>query len=211
MDKPFFRHGGARPAVLLAIAAAHMGLIFAFGSLTSRSEVATDTPALEVSLSMEARPHIEAPPIALRFVEPALPAIEPPLIPLPEEPMRRNAISVTRAESTPSQTYAGKTITIDDVAYLKPPRPHYPAESRRCREQGLVLLRVMIDELGHVVSIDIQRSSGHARLDAAARDAVERALFRPYLENGVARTVLATIPIEFNWKPRGGESGPRRS
>lgn len=200
-----------RPAALLAIAAAHAGLIGLVGPLTSRPVPTADLPPLEVSLSLEKQPEIAAPPVVPRLVEPAPPAIELPLVQWPEEPAPGNAISVTQARSAPQPASApqNRAITVDDVAYLEPPRPRYPAESRRSGERGLVLLRVTIDERGRAVRIEIQQSSGHARLDAAARAAVEHALFRPYLEDGVARTVLATIPIEFNFKPRGQE-GQRR-
>jgi protein TonB len=65
------------------------------------------------------------------------------------------------------------------------------------REQGLVVLRVVIDERGEASSIEIETSSGHARLDDAARDAVLRAAFRPYVEDGEPRRALVLIPIEF--------------
>jgi protein TonB len=91
---------------------------------------------------------------------------------------------------------------VTDVAYVEAPQPRYPPESRRSGEEGLVVLRVLINELGRAARIDIERSSGHQRLDEAARAAVQRALFRPYVENGVARMALATIPIEFTWKSR---------
>jgi protein TonB len=58
---------------------------------------------------------------------------------------------------------------------------------RRAREEGLVILRVVIDHTGRVVSVDIQRSSGHPRLDEAPRNAVAAALFKPYVADGVGR------------------------
>jgi hypothetical protein len=38
---------------------------------------------------------------------------------------------------------------------------------------------------------------------------VERALFRPYVENGVARVAMAKIPIEFRWKSRAAQRAGR--
>jgi protein TonB len=99
---------------------------------------------------------------------------------------------------------------ISDVAYLDPPRPLYPPESRRSGEQGLVVLRVLVDESGHVAKIEVERSSGFARLDDAARKAVAEAQFRPYVENGVPRQALAVVPIEFTWKSHAA-SNSRRS
>lgn len=66
---------------------------------------------------------------------------------------------------------------MSDVAHLVRPAPRYPPESRRIREQGLVILRVLIDESGHAKTIEVYRSSGHPRLDEAARSAVARAVW----------------------------------
>ena len=65
-------------------------------------------------------------------------------------------------------------------------------------EQGMVVLRVLIDEQGVACSIEIETSSGSARLDHAAREAVERAAFRPYIEDGSPRRAFVLIPIEFS-------------
>ncbi len=60
-----------------------------------------------------------------------------------------------------------------------------------------MLLQVLIDTLGHAKEVQIHQSSGHEELDAAAREAVLAAAFRPYVENGVARNALVIVPIEF--------------
>lgn len=200
-----------RPAAFVAIAAVHFALLAGIGPSASRVSTVGPGAPIEVTLSTETRLPDPAPKVDPAWKEPVLPSIEPPLIEIRDAPPPLNAITVAATESPPGiESAPARIVTVAEVAYLTPPRPHYPAESRRSGEQGLVLLRVMIDELGRAARIEIQRSSGYARLDAAARDAVEHAVFRPYLEDGVARTVFATIPIEFNWKPRGAE-GSRRS
>jgi periplasmic protein TonB len=60
-----------------------------------------------------------------------------------------------------------------------------------------VLLRVLVDALGRPAQVQLERSSGYARLDEAARAAVQKALFRPYELNGVAQPAQVLIPIEF--------------
>jgi TonB family protein len=44
----------------------------------------------------------------------------------------------------------------------------------------------------------VERSSGYERLDTAAREAVEKFLFRPYEVNGVAQPAQVLIPIGFD-------------
>jgi protein TonB len=88
-------------------------------------------------------------------------------------------------------------VEISTVEYVRPPEPRYPPASRAAREAGLVLLRVLVDERGRAQDVSVLKSSGHRRLDDAARTAVRRALFKPYVEGGVARAAVVTVPIEF--------------
>jgi protein TonB len=84
-----------------------------------------------------------------------------------------------------------------NLAYASPVQPRYPPGSVRAREEGTVLLRVLVDETGVPQRIEIERSSGHARLDSAAREAVSRARFRPVLRNGKAIPAWGVVPIAF--------------
>jgi len=69
---------------------------------------------------------------------------------------------------------------------------------RRQGEAGRVTLRVLIDEQGRPAELRVQSSSGYARLDEAALEALRDARFRPYAENGVAQRVWALVPIHFD-------------
>jgi protein TonB len=60
------------------------------------------------------------------------------------------------------------------------------------------VLRVLVDAFGRPAQIDVERSSGYSRLDAAARTAVEKFLFRPYEVNGIAQPAQVLIPIGFD-------------
>ena len=84
-----------------------------------------------------------------------------------------------------------------NLAYASPVQPRYPPGSVRAREEGTVLLRVLVDASGVPQRIEIERSSGHARLDSAAREAVLRARFRPVLRNGEAIPAWGVVPIAF--------------
>jgi protein TonB len=86
---------------------------------------------------------------------------------------------------------------IDSVEYVRAPPPVYPRESQRKREHGTVVLRVLVDALGRPAQIQVEHSSGHERLDTAARDAVAKFLFRPYEVDGIAKPAQVLIPIGF--------------
>lgn len=87
---------------------------------------------------------------------------------------------------------------VSGVEYIDPPQPVYPPIAKRMREEGTVLLRVLINEKGRAEGIEIQRTSGSPRLDEAARLAALRARFKPHLEDGRAIAVYALVPINFS-------------
>jgi protein TonB len=83
------------------------------------------------------------------------------------------------------------------VEYIQKPQPEYPAASKRMGEAGQVMLRVLVNDKGRPESVQIQKSSGFTRLDEAARQAVLRARFKPYTEDGKPIPVYAIVPIGF--------------
>lgn len=100
------------------------------------------------------------------------------------------AVAVTAIPAPPKTISSG-------VEYLSPPQPEYPVLSRRRGEEGKVVLRALINLKGRPDSVEIQTSSGSVRLDEAARQAVQRAVFKPHLEDGKTVAVYAIVPIKF--------------
>src|SRR5262245_28492069 len=200
----------SRAGAWLVIGAVHVALIYVVTNWAP-IRVALDATPIEASIvDVPVTPAEPPPPPVPQLEQPVLPVIEQPLVTISEEPPP-NAITVVVAEQPPAPTpVAASPRVVTDVAYIEPPQPKYPPESRRSGEEGLVVLRVLINEIGSVARIDIERSSGHTRLDDAACAAVKRARFRPYVENGVPRMALATIPIEFNWKSRRADKSTSR-
>ncbi len=77
-------------------------------------------------------------------------------------------------------------------------KPEYPAASKRLEEEGTVLLRFMIDQSGKVVESRIETSSGHARLDEAARAALSQCQFKPGTADGVPERSWASL--KYVWR-----------
>ena len=111
-------------------------------------------------------------------------------------PARAAAATASAGPVAPSGPVQPRTVTTG-VEYLQPPRPEYPALSRRLGEAGTVMLRILISERGRAERADIHKSSGVPRLDEAARQAALRAVFKPYTENGRPIPVYAILPISF--------------
>ena len=60
-----------------------------------------------------------------------------------------------------------------------------------------MVLKVAIDESGRSGQITVQKSSGFARLDEAAIDAIRRAQFKAHFEDGKPLAVFVIVPISF--------------
>jgi protein TonB len=84
-----------------------------------------------------------------------------------------------------------------DAAYLNNPRPAYPPMSRKLREEGTVLLRAYVLPEGSAQTVEIKRSSGSARLDRAALEAVRQWRFAPARRGRSTVAAWVVIPVTF--------------
>jgi len=94
----------------------------------------------------------------------------------------------------------GVTRQIHAVEYLRAPVLEYPSASRRFREQGRVVLRVLVGADGQAVRIELVEPSAFERLNDAAIEAARRALYKPHTEDGVAQPAWALVALSFQLK-----------
>ena len=192
----------SRGTVGAGILVAHVALVAA---LVSAGVIKTSTIVSPVSVTFlqQEEKRVERPTVD----QPVLTPVHQVLIPPPEVVVEMEPSSTAIAASVvdaphppPAASAAGSAVIpeMSEVAYLVQPAPRYPVESRRIREQGLVMLRVLIDATGHAKAVEIYKSSGHPRLDEAARAAVTHAVFKPYIDGGIARAAAAMVPVEFS-------------
>ncbi|HSS06141.1 MAG TPA: energy transducer TonB [Rhodanobacteraceae bacterium] len=146
------------------------------------------------------------PPATPRHVRPTpvhvLPATPQTPVSIPGPPTPVDTSSTDSVDDDPAPTIPQGTETpaggaTQTLAYATPLSPMYPPASLRAREQGTVLLRVLVDPSGVPQRVEIARSSGYARLDTAARDSVLRARFRPVMRDGAAVSAWGMVPIAF--------------
>ena len=205
-------------ACLLGAIALHGALAFVplnFGGSAAEYGVAPGD-RIEVTLMFEAD---DVAPAAVPIVAsaPSTPPAEPagdemqpaiaeePVAPAPEpiSPARavqpqRQVVSKPAAAATPTTRSAGggqQTMARPD--YLRNPPPQYPAESRKLREQGVVLVRVAVTAAGRAADVQLQRSSGYPRLDQAALKAVRRWEFKPARVGLTAVPCAVEVPVRF--------------
>jgi protein TonB len=190
------------PIVLL-----HVGFFYALQSGMAQ-HVATLPAAVFATLIQPEATHKAPPPAPVKTVaplKPTVPTIVPvtvpdivtPSIAAPAAAAKESTAAAPAAPTQPVAAMPAQPKTISSVEYLQPPQPEFPSMSRRMGEQGKVLLRILVNEKGRAERIDIQHSSGFARLDEAARAAAARALFKPYIEDGKAMSVYVVVPIGF--------------
>jgi len=192
-----------RACVGATIVVVHAAALYAALTFAPQIKRAVAEVPLAVTFVTQAEPPRDRPlpKVSVVTPQPVVDVPELPLIEIPNEaPASSRAITIPVAPPPPvaaQQEDRSVPKLVSAVEYVREPVPRYPPQSRRLREQGLVVLRVVIDEHGAASSIEIETSSGHTRLDDAAREAVSRAAFRPYVEDGEPRSALVLIPIEF--------------
>jgi protein TonB len=67
---------------------------------------------------------------------------------------------------------------------------------------GTVMLRVLVDETGRPVDVQVEHGSGYALLDRSAREQVLTGWrFQPAVVNGRAVPAWARVPVSFALRP----------
>ena len=195
----------SREVLISAVAAlgCHALLLFGLRLETGALPLPVTDTEVEVSLVAAApappAAKVAPPPVAEPVVEPTP---EPVPKPLPAEPRVAKPAPAPRG-GTASGTGAPGVSAGPDLANTKPryhsnPRPDYPAEARRLRQQGRVLIEVEVSATGQPASVSLKRSSGVASLDAAALAAVRRWTFEPARTAGVPVTARVEVPVQFD-------------
>lgn len=163
----------------------------------------TETPPLPPQIPPPPEPEPLRKPPRRSATTPVSPPQPPPPAAVAEVPSPAAAADATAAPMqaavdveppTQSPAPAGETRRL---AYDGALRTRYPAASVRAQEQGTVVLRVLVDVDGRVERVEIERSSGFPKLDAAARDAVRRGRLKPVLVAGKPTPAWGLVPIEF--------------
>jgi protein TonB len=162
-------------------------------TLLEANQPLPEPPRLEPQLNV---PEIQIPPLLL--------ALEPAALTATVSVAAHNGPRTAAPSTTPASFEGDLPVELERVDYLHRVEPRYPPAAKRARAQGTVFLRVIIDTDGRPREVHVERSSGYEILDMAACRAVEKWLFRPYRENGVARAVSVIVPIEFAITARKG-------
>ena len=85
------------------------------------------------------------------------------------------------------------------------PAPPYPWAARRLGQEGGVVLRIAISEMGRPTRVEIQHSSGYPLLDESALTTVRRWKFVPASAAGVPRDAVSSLQVSFRLKENNEE------
>lgn len=133
---------------------------------------------------------------ALAAPAPTPPPERSPLASTPAEPVVKTLEAAQRSSEIAPRALA--TTPPQAADYLNNPSPQYPALSRRFGEEGTVRLRILVNAEGGVDRLELDRSSGHPRLDRAAMETVLSTWkFEPARQAGSPVKAWAVVPIQF--------------
>jgi protein TonB len=158
----------------------------------------------------------------VRMLEPPKPLEEPPpprppqfihevrQTPTPPKPVQ-TPVAPPLAESTMHSQVADPAPPAPDIiptapadvaptalAYNTRTRIPYPRDAFALRQQGTVILSVLVGVDGAAQTVEIEKSSGSRSLDNAARAAVRVWTFQAGTRDGIKAALWARVPITFS-------------
>ena len=193
-----------------AIAVHGLALLLLLAPLSTHvPERATPDTVVDFIQAVKVPPNPPRPPeqVPIRQrVVPTTPAITPQKIELELPPV---------VEPQPGDTFVEPMLVADatvgrsnaiteplagaHLEYESAPAPSYPIEAIRKALTGTVTLRVLVDVDGKPLDVQVERSSGHRVLDAAAKKQVlAKWRFRPAMQDGRAVQAIGMVPVVFS-------------
>ncbi len=150
------------------------------------------------------KPALARKPLPTEMPPPVAPPREP--TPMVSEAAAVSPITVTPTPPVPATPVAESGIAPEpppvvpprfNADYLQNPAPAYPALARRMREQGRVLIRVLVSADGLPERVELKTSSGFPRLDASALDTIRSWKFVPARQGEQKVAAWVVVPITF--------------
>jgi len=200
---------------LLVVVALHVVVIYALVHGLARKIVEVVRQPLETKIVEEIKPPPpdKPPPPPPKLAAPPPPYIPPPEINIQVTQTAPTITAVTKVKPPepppppakpapppppppPKPHVPVRTAPVVDAAACD--KPPYPAASLRAQETGIVLLSFLIDVDGKVLESRVERSSGHRRLDEAAKSGLGLCKFRPATVDG--KPIRDWGRIEYEWK-----------
>jgi protein TonB len=194
-----------RTLVAMAVLALHVLLVLLLSLERPQPTATTSVVTVGLVMGSPEPPAQRAPPVPVDLARIPVLIVPLPLVvtEVPTPPEQQS--SQSKLELSGTGAFGTPPLASQTVDYLRQPQLIYPPKAKRRHEEGMVLVLVLVGADGLAKDARVYRSSGHPMLDDAALDAVFNALFRPRIENGVARAVRIIVPFNFSLSvPPGG-------
>lgn len=153
---------------------------------------ALDNPRISLNISkMSERKKIPTTPDRVKPI--------PVKTPIPAPKIITNTATDEPTAETVEEEKIQEAIPIIENATFKGKRspPIYPKRALMLKQEGVVLLKALIDISGNIKDVQIITSSGYAILDKSAIDAVRKWKFEPYMIDGKPYISWVKVPVEF--------------
>ncbi|NUO10393.1 MAG: energy transducer TonB [Candidatus Brocadia sp.] len=139
-----------------------------------------------------------------------IPQEEQVTLPQPNVDAAQSITSATEKQQETAKTMPrpsqGTIRTKSKPGYFQNRPPEYPQLAKQMRQEGLVILRVEVDQKGMPVKVEVEQSSGYQLLDQAALKAVRHWRFQPErIGNSPVKSMVA-IPVRFRLEESGRRS-----
>jgi len=171
-------------AILIYAAATTMGILKTPNIVKPLEAIFIDQPEEQHEPVKVIKPEMETPTVDPPPIVDTIPEIEVPV----DEPAPA-AITAETAPAPPAET--------SDMKVTNRVDPIYPPASRRAGEEGTGIFRVLVDQSGRPLDVQVLRSSGFPRLDEAAVAAIRKWRFQAAVNNGQAVQSWTRVQVQF--------------
>jgi protein TonB len=183
----------ARSGRALIVIGMHVAVVYLIAGSLGIVDMPTLQKPMEATIVEVPQKNEPMKPVAQpELVEPTLDVPLPDTIPIPEVEVPVEAVSEAALTAAPTDAVESTELAVSNRV-----APAYPAISRRQGEEGVVTFRVLVDEKGNPLEVNVLSSSGHSRLDDAARQAIKKWKFVPPTRGGQAVRSWSRVQVRF--------------
>lgn len=164
----------SRSGPAIAVIGIHILVIYGLAASMGVVKVPQFAAPIEAVFIPEETQSEPDPPVP---VKPEIDQVVPTETPMPEVQFDEPVVAPVETTAPPSENAIAATTAgavAQDLKASNRVEPTYPSSSRRAGEEGTVRLKVLVDEKGRPKDVAVAASSGFARLDQAAMDAVRK-------------------------------------
>ena len=166
----------------------HIALVWGLASGLKNTLIEVIKPPIDVAIIDENAPPPPPPP------PPVIDKLPPPFVPPP-------VITIT---ATTTNSQAITNVSRDVPAVLPKPRgrgnkqPEYPIASKRLKQQGTVVMALLVGLDGRIMDAKVETSSGFPALDdAAIKEALRSWRYTPGTKSGAPSAMWVRAQVRF--------------